>query len=234
MSNNDSLVRWFLKKKWVLAIITFDLIVLIAIIILATNNALKTAVVNFNIAPIDATIIINGIKYDNNSGYRLRPGNYEIELSREGLKTKKITIDLADDGVLNVATFLSNGNDFSFYELKGNYDSFYKLAEIASADNNITVDNDDSAEQFIEKYRKEFANYSTVLPINYSEYDEKEDGGRELVKDITIQANSGEECRLTLCLKALMVGTDDKRFVESLLIDKGFNVEDYEIIYKIY
>lgn len=234
MKNNDPLLKRFLKQKWVLAIISLDLIILVAVIALVVEDALKTSMISFNVAPIDAKVLVDGKEGYGNGMYRFKPGDYEIQILREGLDDKTIEISLTSNSVINVAVFLLDEGKFDFYTLKGNYDSFYKLAEIASAGNNLTIDNDASAEEFIEQYEKEYAIYATALPIDYSEYDTDEDGKRELVKDITIQANNDKECSLTLCLKALMVGTDDKKLVESLLVEKGFNMEDYEIFYKIY
>ncbi len=200
---------------------------------LSINKATETATINFNIVPADATVTINGSgDYKNNGpAYSFLPGTYEVQISHPDLDTKILTINLEPNSNLTVTTFLSKDNNFYYYTLYGNYGNFYKLASIASAQDNQTTDNDTSAETFISNYQQQYRLYKTELPI---EYRESTGFGANLLilKNITIR--EGYNCAITLCVQALIVGTDSKEFINSLLEEKGFNIEDLEIEYKFY
>ena len=129
-------------------------------------------------------------------------------------------------------SFLKSDNDnFDFYKLKTNYQSYKKLESIASSTNNVTTDHDTSAEDFIRKFQTNYDLLVTQLPI---EYHESSGYGfdLEILKNITIKANYN--CHATLCIQASAAGTNSKEFINSLLQEKGFKVEDFEIEYKFY
>lgn len=225
----------FFRNKCVRLILVVDAIIIIAFFVILILNMMKTAVVSLNITPVDAMIKVNGKEYKNGD-YKFRPGEYKIEVTREGMVAKEFTVEAKSGSVINVATFLvEENNGFNFYRLKGNDESFLKLEEIAVMSNNITIDYDKSAEEFIAGYRRAYDLYmGETLPINYAEFGEERENDQRSLKEITVMMNRDEECRLALCLKAIMVGTDDKSLVEIMLTERGFNMEDYEIKYKIY
>ena len=197
---------------------------------LSINKATETATINFNIVPADATVTINGSgDYKNNGpAYSFFPGTYEVQISHPDLDTKTLTINLEPNSNLTVTTFLSKDNNFYYYTLYGNYGNFYKLASIASAQDNQTTDNDTSAETFIKKYQEQYDLYTTELPVTYSEFTSK----GSLSKYITVR--KGYNCKRTLCLSATIFDENDKEKVAELLRTKKFNVEDFEIEYNIY
>ncbi len=231
---NLSPLRAFFRNKWVIVTLIVDAIVIIALIIIAVINSTKKSVLTFNVVPADAQILVNGREGYTNGSYRLPPNEYEIQISYPNLVTKTFIIDLAKHDVGTITTFLSGeDNDLSFYKLKDHYGDFLDLTQIASANDNQTTDKDTSAGEFIKKINAALQPYYRSLPIEHQEY-ETLDGEKELSMDITIKADHDEECETFLCLKALMVFTDDTDFVNSLLEENGFNLEDYEIHYKIY
>lgn len=232
--DNSSPMTTFFKNKWVRLFLIVDAIAIIAVVVFAVNNALKTSVLNFNVTPLDAKILVNGREYEDGS-YRVMPGKYEVEISHEGMVTKTFNVELGGEDIVNIVTYLvGEDGGFEFYELRDNYGSYVELSEIASAENNVTTDKDTSAEEFVAMMEKDLAVYTSgVLPINYSRYD-FEENGRKLIEDVTIRKGQSGECAKTLCIEALMLFTDDKNAIMAQLADKGFKVEDYEIIYKIY
>ncbi len=223
----------FLRNKWVRIVLIIDALLLVAIIAFMIIGAMRTSILVLNITPVDAKILVNGKEYSNGT-YSFKSGEYEIVISHEALETKSLSINLESGHNLTVATFLKpESNDFAYYTLKGNFDSFSKLEEIASSNNNLTYDSDHSAETFISSFRKKYDALLEALPIEHQEYTNTVDG-RELTKDITIKMNSDAECKTFVCLKALMLGTDNQSMVKSLMLEKGLKAEDYEIYYKIY
>lgn len=230
----ESQVKVFFKKKWVRTALIIDAIAIVIVIGGIIWQATKTATLILNVAPVDARIQVGSNDYQNGT-YRMHPGTYNVVVSRDGLDTKSFTINLEPGSAVNFSTFLKVSEDnFDFYTLSGNYESFRKLAEIAGKSDNNTVDSDLSAEGFIAEYQKKYDEYaSNKLPINFSAY-EQTDGARILVADVTIRRGSDDICEHTLCLEALMALTNDENLINRLLEENGLNPEDYEIHYKFY
>lgn len=226
-------IKSFFRNKWVWLVFIIDIAIVVFIASLSVNKATETATINFNIVPADVTITINGSDDYKNNGpaYSLSSGTYEIQISHPDLDSKTLTVNLEANRNLTITTFLSKDNDFYYYTLYGNYGNFYKLTDIASAQNNQTTDHDTSAETFIKNYQEQYNLYTTELPI---EYRESSGQGKTLriLKNITIRAKYN--CAITLCVEALAAGTDSKEFINSLLEEKGFNVKELEIEYKFY
>jgi len=227
---NLSLAKAFFRNKWVILTIALDAILILILIALAIVNSMKKSVLTINVVPSDAQVKVNGKEGYSNGSYRLFPNTYEIEISHPDLATKTFIIDLNKHDVGTITTFLSD-DDFNFYRLKANLGAFLSLSQIASKNGNQTTDQDTSAEDFIATFQKNYRLFSTQLPINYDEYSNTIDG-ETLSKSITIKADP--DCNLTLCLEALMLGRDDQNFVNALLTDQGFNLEEFQVEYKVY
>ncbi|MBQ3352761.1 hypothetical protein IJG89_00185 [Candidatus Saccharibacteria bacterium] len=233
MGNSGFSLKTILKNKWVIGFLAFDAIVVFIIILLMIIDAKKTVTVEVNVAPLDAVVLIDGHNYKENT-FRINPGVHEVQISREGLSTKTFSVDADLDSIFNITTFLSADGNFDFYTLDNNYASFLELARIGSADNNITMDQDTSAEAFIEKMEKEVELYQQKLPIDYTKY-ESVDGRDIMAYDLTMRrASDRSSCTKYLCIEAFMILTDDKNLVNERLEEEGFNMEDYEIVYKVY
>ena len=72
------------------------------------------------------------------------------------------------------------------------------------------------------------------LPMDYAEREEDDEGEINLVKDITISANNGYGCKVHYCLKVATVLDKNEETVRGLLAEKGFNLDDYEVEWKVY
>ena len=111
--------------------------------------------------------------------------------------------------------------------------SYKKLEEIASADNNITTDDDHTAETFITNFNEQYALIENSLPIRYASYEHDVDGWDSLTEQIIIiRPDKDDSCSKTLCVKALMGLNDNKKQVDIMLKEKNINTEEVEIIYE--
>lgn len=236
--NTSSPLKSFFHQKWVRIVLILDLLTIIVVIGVAIYNSMKTSIVTFNITPVDAAIIVNGTKYENGT-YKFSPGAYDVTISHPELNSKTFHLDLASDSSTLITTFLSATDDddepsFNFYEQSPNYYSFQALASIASKANNQTTDHDTSAEDFIAEYQKLVdIYYSDTLPINYQSYTKDEAGEPLLDKSIVIKrADSKAPCQKLLCVQVLTIDADDRNFANSLMEQKGFNLQYMEIFYE--
>ena len=216
----------FFRNKWVITILVLDVLAIIIVAILNFINNNKTVNIKFDVAPVDATILVNGKGYTNGE-FVMEPGAYEIQVKRDGLNSKSLTMELGAQDNVTIATFLSNGKDFDFYKLKENYESFKKLSEIASAENNQTFDNDESAEEFIESFGR-IISIGEILPINYELLNE-EDISVSPYFSIDIDDN----CRYyNLCLLASPILNATHDDVLEFIRQNGYNPDDYDVTFK--
>ena len=234
MQNNEGLspIQIFFRNKWVRLSLVIDSILIIVLIGVLIWQNTKVSTLNLNIVPNDSVISINGDSRYQNGQYNVTPGTYNITLTHTDLEPKTFTIDISPHHVASITTFLSDqDHTFNFYKLRSNYSSYLKLTEIASAENNFTTDHDNSAEDFIQRFQESYNTFTTKLPIDYSE-STGYGPNLEIQKNITLKANYN--CSLTLCIQALAAGTSSKELINQILLDNGFNTEDFQIEYKFY
>lgn len=224
----------FFRNKWVRLILVLDVVIIISIIVVLIINSTKQSIITFNVVPADSQISLNGKSGYSNGSYRLAPGVYDVEISHEGFDTKNFKVDLGKDDISTIITFLHQGDNFDFYTLRDNIGDYLNLAEIASAGYNQTTDQDISAEGFIDKINYNTKLYQEELPIDYTEYMRSENKDIMAYNIAIRRAIDKNSCTKYLCIEAIMILTDDKNIVNSMLEDAGFNLEDFEIEYKIY
>ena len=224
---DGSIVGDFFRNKWVRLILVLDIVAIIVIIAVAIVNSLKTAVIEFNVTPINSVISVNGDSSYSNGSYRFFPGTYEITVSREGLDPKTFILELGNNDVQTVALFLSNNGNFDFYALKENYSSFAKLAEIASAANNLTIDHDTSAEKFIEEFNRK-TSINQILPLEYQFIDDTNYGTNSF---FAIDENS--DCVYNgLCLIVSPIINASETQILEFIRTNGYNPSDYQITFE--
>lgn len=218
----------FFRNKWVWLIGAIDIIIILIIIVVVIINARKTNVIEFNVAPTDAQISVNGDTSYTNGQYRFLPGEYTVEISHPGLTPKTFLVDLEHQDSVSIVTFLSDNGNFDYYKLRDHFGDYTALSQIASAGYNQTTDHDASAEDFITDFQRSYELYSTQIPAAYAERNKE----GKLEKYVSIVKS--DNCTITLCLIATISNDSEKPLAESLLQGKGFNLEDFEIEYKYY
>ena len=237
MQNDGSAspLRQFFRNKWVKLIIVIDIITIIAVVAILVSNATKTTTINFNVAPVDAKIQLNGQGDYSSGSYQIHPGNYEATVSHDGLESKTFNLDLQPGYNTTLTTFLKGaGDDFDFYTLRVNYDSLQKLISIASEDNNLTTDQDPSAYQFIADYHKASQLYDTlpIMDTTPSKYG-RTAGARYEYDTLKIEDGFGlDQCIHTLCLHITDTSGEKEDFALSVIKKFGYDPKAYQIIYE--
>lgn len=223
----------FFKNKWVRLILAIDAVMILAIIGMVILDIAKNSVIYLNVTPVDAIISIDGRTEVTNGMYAIMPGTHEITIAREGLESKTFTIDIAPDYVVEFTTFLKGeGDNFDFYKLIPNYNSYLKLVEIASVGNNRTTDEDFSAEPFIVDFERVLS-ITDDLPIKGWVYGAPAGTGNGATAMFAIQNGINmKECEIISCLLVNYDGTDFEEEVIKSIEDAGYDPLDYQIIYK--
>lgn len=236
MQYNDgsiSPIRAFFNNKWIRIILVIDVLIIFVLIGIKFWQSTKVSVIEFNIAPIDATISVNGNTNYANGQYSITPGTYEIKISHEGLETKTLSVDIEPHQITPVTLFLTGANnDLSFYELKDNYKSFEKLDSIISSNQNLTTKDNTFVKDFISDFKHKISIFNK-LPIKGYVYGDS--SANSSSAGFTIQnGQNSKSCDKTTCLLVKYYGHDYEEAVKAKIKEAGYNPADYQIVYERY
>lgn len=227
-------IKKFFAKKWVKAFLVIDCLAIIAVVTIIVLNLKKNSTITFLITPIDSQISINGNNHYSNGRFSIAPGTYEIKISHDGLDSKTLTVNIEPHSNVSISAFLSKDGNFDFYDSKDNSKSLQTLREIASHDNNITTDNDTSAEKFISDYEYNLALYDK-LPIldKTPSANGIYAGVRYQYDTLTIaDGRNLEKCTKALCIEINDTSGEKEDYALSIIDKLGFHHEDYQILYQ--
>ena len=232
--NYISPIKNFFRKKWVRVFLVIDCLAIIIVAVIIISNLKKNSVINLLIAPIDSQITINGDSHYSNGKYSIAPGTYEIKISHENLNPKTIIVNIDPHSSVSVATFLSKDGNLDFYELKENDKSLQILREIASFGNNITTDQDASAEDFISEYEYRLTLYDKLPILDKTPSANGIYAGVRYQYD-TLTISDGrnlEQCTKALCIEIKDTSGEKENYALSVIDNLGFYHGDYQIIYQ--
>ena len=211
----------FIKQhKIATGLISLNVVMIIAIIIAILLHQAKTATIDIRVAPAEATISLNDNQYNNFESHEIFPGNYHVKISMDKMQTKEYDISLENDGYAKIWDYLLDDNGSFDYYISHPSDELI-LSEIAKED-------DQSAQAFIEKYKKKIA-ILNILPINYDAYT---DNFAFYTQYHIKNDDSVENCPKIACLIIEdNTGGNEQRALDRIK-ESGFNPDDYEIKYE--
>lgn len=207
-------VDFLRTHKIVFGVIVFDLLLIIGLLVAVLIKMTKTAIISVNLVPNTAVAEVGGGSYQTGN-YRIRPGNYNVKVKADGFITKEFEINPEDNATTKMSVFLVPAEDNLNYYAQNmvNYESMGMMK-------------DEEAQRYYK-----ILSIEQVLPINYNDYNTNTG---ELNRAVTIMSDNGENCKAIYCLKAILTLTDSKDWVKKIIKEKGFDSEDYEIIYKTF
>ena len=216
-AQNLSPLQAFLRSKWVRVMLVVDVLLVLLLIGVAIFQNTKTATVDILTVPSVAKVKIGGGEYESGA-YRIHPGDYEATVYAEGFVTKTVPVEARAGEISKVWVYLvpEEGN-LNYYAQ--HVDDWY----------NMGLMSDEEAQRV---YR--LLSIQEELPMDYVEREMDNEGEMNLVKDITISANNGEGCETYYCLKVATILDKNEETVRGLLAEKGFNLDDYEVEWKVY
>lgn len=151
----------FIKQHLLIVIIVF-VVIMVAIILLIIFN-LKTATIVFQVAPHDATIVIDQQLYANNTSYSFKPGKYTATIQKDGFKDQTVEVSLDDNQSIVLSTYLIGEIDgeesLDYY--KTNYDDLYYIRDYSNSH-----PEDEKLKSFITEYDKA-QTIQKILPLYY-------------------------------------------------------------------
>lgn len=202
----------FVRRHKILSFVVLaNIIAVLAVILVIVIHNSKTAVVDVKVAPINATVELNGKKFDNFESYNVAPGEYHVRISMDGMQTKEYDIDLASDGFIRIWNYLlDDSGGFSYYETHP--EDEVTLAEVAD---------DEASQNFVEKYNSIFS-IVDVLPLEY--YD-RSDPNNPI--GVYIE-QSDAECDKIVCLM-VYGGEENRAIANELITEAGYEPNNYGI-----
>lgn len=226
--DNTPLLKAFFQSKWIRLILVIDIVAILTVIVIFIHNARKVSTIYFNVAPIDATISVNGDTHFENGQFSIAPGKYEIKISREGLETRTISVDIGASDYTSINTFLTGpDSSFDFYKERKNYDSYRRLRKVASIDNDDT-----SLQEFVSEYDHILSVFKELPIIGFVYADPSINSS---TAGFTIKSGLDEKkCEKSSCLLVNYYGKGYESEVANEVKKAGYNPEDYQIVYERY
>lgn len=208
------------------------------LIFIALWHYFHSATLIIQIAPTDATILINGTPYQNGL-YNLRPQeDIEVTISANKFETKTLTINLEYGKVTNLFTYLTPKNDNWNIYIDQSYqeslnllltNSGYQYWDVAKTTSNLTIDQDNTAEDFIKKL-----SIKTLVPIQFSVCGKP--ANRLNCNSFSIDYNYSPDCGNNLCLiitsREPTFSNKVKKNVQDKLSSLGYDLSNYRYTYR--
>ncbi len=138
----------------------------------------------------------------------MAPKDVEVVISADGFKKKTTTLKMEEETISGLTYLLEPENPHYWAE---HPEEIHALEKV----------NTEEALKIIDIIK-----IKDKLPIVKYKY-----GGRDKESEETVIMNMDTNCRNLICLKVTSNAEDVKGTAEEMIRDKGFNPEDYEIIY---
>lgn len=216
----------FIKQHKIATIITFNLVVVVIVVIAIIIHFAKTAVVDILVAPKDAVVTLNGRRYDNQKQHDVLPGNYHVKITMDGMQTKEYDITLERTGFVKIWDYLLDVN--------GSFDYYNTHPEDETILAEVVEDNDEAAKAFIAQYDKITSIFDQLPIIDQTSSANGNMFGVKYMYDTLILENGAdmEQCQNPFCIyaKDTLGGRED--YTKNLILELGFDPSDYQIIYE--
>lgn len=198
--------------------IGFILWVVITAISLELN---KNTYLTLGFAPTEAILTVNGKDYRTGT-YEFEPGKYTGELHYDGFNTKTIEINVKNRQVATITEYLVNKEQGMAY-----YEKHAADIEVLRH-----IENDENVKNFLASYDQKHS-IMKLLPLDASFDNRAASGfpGQDLVSVKIKDGTMHKKCQGTLCLVVVGKKINDNK-VKSVLSEKGYKIEDYEVIYE--
>lgn len=201
-------VRTHWKQGTIILIVLFVIIIGIFVgraIYLNINNATLKVLV----APEDAKVLIGGKRYRNGE-HHVKPGNYDVKITREGFEEYTGQLSIEEKGYGEVYFCMNNTDGVGWYSNNEKY------AHLCDAVNEHQYDKE-TAEKFSDKI-------FSVTPFHSYE------------KGFNIDAKLDEETKkITVTIEPLSCRYERAKALEKNALEwlekAGIDIDDYEIVY---
>lgn len=218
-----------------LIVVSILLILVFVVIIPATQKANQVTTMEFGVAPVSATIDVDGKTYNSGVYEGFAPGTYTATITATGFETKTVEFTVVEHQANTLFTYLYNPEEGFDYFLKSDTD----IATLSKID-------DPEVQEWLAAYNQTLT-IRDQLPVDvlfeYSQPYQYTDASGNVVIDARpatneVQISDGSAmtgCVYTFCLWVDLGSVTQEvaaPFVEEEIINLGYNPDDYYIIYQ--
>lgn len=231
----------YIRKIYVSAAVLFAAIIVVVlavflVIIPLIKDAARPAYLDVLVAPVDATVAIDGEEY-NNAIYEMESGHYAATISKENFKPVTVEFDLKKGETTGLYLYLEPTNgDWGVYEQTKNQASLEALLRLDNYNSDgetwwpeiKPVQEKDGAKKITEKYK-----VKSILPMNVSLCGET--ATRMTCNAIKVEYKYAKKCGDKICLvisgRSKELPEDALSEIRSKFAQGGFDFDSYKYIY---
>ena len=205
----------FLHRHKVAFGVTCGSVIIILILVFISIKTVFSASLDVLVVPTDATILIDGEKFENGIYENLLVGKRKVVISREGFDTMEFEIELKRDERTRIYEYL--GGNSEWYASLTDPDTLYLIDIIKEYHGQQQLVDLRARYPVMESLPIIFEHYYN----NYTEY-------------ISYRIDGGQykECKQSFCLKITDFSGGNYNRALDYMREKGYNPSDYEIIYE--
>ena len=196
------------KRLVIVGCIVMDVVVLIVYIVLLILKLNRTVILDVNVVPNVAKVMIDGTEYASGV-YKVYPGEAEVEIKADCFESKNLNVMFSNHNITKIYDYLMpNQDNLNYYS--EHEDDAEALKKIGG---------DDALKML------KIISIKDVLPIVDYKYGGLNGTSREIV------INESYECETYFCLTAIG-NFENENVVKNLIRAKGYDPADYEIKYE--
>ena len=200
------------------------LVIILALIITGNINASTgRTFLSLNVAPVDAKIVIDGKEYANGV-YELPAGEYSAEISKDGFEKKNANIKVNGGTTTVYYDYILNKEEGLDY-FKRNATDIAILSHV----------NNEEVEAFVNTYNQQKA-VLDKLPLKKM-VNMNAGNARINAADVVVADGTNESsCEMAYCLLVRSDGNNInaiKKAAKEMLSEKGFDLNNYEVVYDL-
>ena len=202
-----------LLRKHPFICLSFGGLLILTIILFVTALSIKnTTEIELRIAPISATVLIDGKPYQNGK-FRIESGEHQLHIEKTGFNTKDYSFNT--DTTTKIFDYLTETNGgFSWY-LDHEEDAIL-LTSIGDYKSSLLANSYNSKNPII-----------SALPIIYAHYDQNYN-----YTEYRIDGGTFTDCDSDFCLKITDTTGGNLENAKDKIREAGFNPDDYQILYE--
>lgn len=203
----------FFKKHPYLLLAGVVIVILVVVLTVVTVRRLYSGSLRIVVAPTTAEIMIDGKKYQNGLYEGMKIGTVQAKIAAEGFESESFDLDLAAGETTKLYLCLKTDNPEllqteDYVEACALVKEYYGEREKEEFWQKYPIANDIPI--VVEKYSQNYTNY-IYYRIDLGEY---------------------ENCEGAICLKITDISGGNYERALQTMRDKGYNPDDYEIIYE--
>ncbi len=207
----------FVNEHKILILTVLGLGVFAVILLVVSFKMLFSASLDILVVPAEATVLIDGEKYENENIYNgLMTHTAHVEISMKGFDTQSFDVELKRDETTKIYTYLK-GNDAWYEEHKDD----------TKVQTSLELIYEQTGEEAVQSLNDKYPILS-ILPIVYEKY------LNNYTEYVSYRIDFGEYdgCEREYCVMITDYSGGNRERALAAIRNRGFSPDDYQILYQ--